>query len=62
MAITDIRKEHAGQLDQLISSARANFNDNEAPRRKWGGGIMGVKAQAAARIKAKARLAAASQM
>jgi large subunit ribosomal protein L7Ae len=62
MAITDIRKEHAGQLDQLISSARANFNDNESSRRKWGGGILGVKAQASARRKEKARLAALNQM
>lgn len=62
MAITDIRKEHAAQLDQLIASARANFNENEAPRRKWGGGIMGLKAQAAARKKEKERIDSASKM
>jgi large subunit ribosomal protein L7Ae len=62
MAVTDIRKEHASSLDQLISSARSNFNDNESARRKWGGGIMGVKAQAKARLREKARAQAASQM
>jgi large subunit ribosomal protein L7Ae len=57
MAITDIKKEHAAQLDQLISVARATFNENSQVLRKWGGGIMGHKAQHAARLKEKARLA-----
>jgi large subunit ribosomal protein L7Ae len=62
LAITDIRKENAAQLDQLISTARATFNDNASARRSWGGQIMGVKAQAAARLKEKARLASLKLM
>jgi large subunit ribosomal protein L7Ae len=57
LAVTEIRKEHAAQLDQLISIARSTFNENTAILRKWGGGIMGHKATQAARLKEKARLA-----
>jgi len=58
LAVTDIRKEHASQLDQLINVARATFNENTAILRKWGGGVMGFKATQAARLKEKARQAA----
>lgn len=46
LAITEIRKEDAAKLEQIVSNARLQFNDNAADRRRWGGGIMGVKAQA----------------
>jgi len=49
IAVTEIRKEHSAQLDQICELARAEFNDAVAERRKWGGGIMGVKAQAVIR-------------
>jgi len=53
IAVTEIRKEHASQLDQIVELARAEFNDAVAERRKWGGGIMGVKAQAVIRKREK---------
>lgn len=46
IAITDVRKEHASQLEQIADMAKAEYNDAVADRRKWGGGIMGFKAQA----------------
>uniref|UniRef100_A0A7S3XIN8 Ribosomal protein eL8/eL30/eS12/Gadd45 domain-containing protein n=2 Tax=Oxyrrhis marina TaxID=2969 RepID=A0A7S3XIN8_OXYMA len=43
LAITSVRKEDEADLAKLVSSAKANFND--AGRPKWGGGILGPKAQ-----------------
>jgi large subunit ribosomal protein L7Ae len=57
LCVTDIKKEHASQLDQLISVARSTFNENSDILRKWGGGVMGHKAQQTARLKEQARLA-----
>jgi len=45
VALTEVRKEDQAKLDQIISNARAMFNDNVAVRRNWGGNIMGIKAQ-----------------
>jgi len=53
IAVTEVRKEHATQLDQIAELARAEFNDAVAERRKWGGGIMGIKAQAVVRKREK---------
>lgn len=44
-AITMTKKEDAKDLDVLIESCKATFNDNKELSRKWGGGIMGVKSQ-----------------
>jgi len=52
VALTDIRKEHQAQLDQLVGNFRPMFNDN-VDRKKWGGGVIGVKAQAVQRLRAK---------
>jgi len=49
VAVTDVRKEHQAQLDQIIDLAKAEYNDAVADRRKWGGGILGAKAQAVIR-------------
>jgi len=61
LAITEVNKEDLAKLEQLTSNFRAMYNDGSAAdRRKWGGGIMGCKAQAViqSRAKAKAREAA----
>jgi large subunit ribosomal protein L7Ae len=44
VALTEVRKEDAAKLEQIVSNARLQFNDNAAERRRWGGGIMGPKA------------------
>lgn len=61
LALTEVRKEDAAKLEQIVSNARLQFNDNAAERRRWGGGIMGSKAQAVIkkRERAVAREAAA---
>jgi len=45
LAVTDVRKEDQAKLDQLVQSARIQYNDDMTSRKKWGGGIMGIKAQ-----------------
>jgi len=46
VALTDVRKEDQAKLDQIVSSVTLQYNDDVAHRKKWGGGIMGFKAQA----------------
>jgi large subunit ribosomal protein L7Ae len=60
VAVTEVRKEHQPTLDQLVESARLLYNDAADSRKKWGGGILGSKAQAVIdkREKARAREAA----
>jgi len=43
LAVTDVRKEDAAKLDQIVTAARSQFNEDSAIRKKWGGGIMGLK-------------------
>jgi len=45
IAIDNIRKEDQAELDLLCRNFRAMFNDNVELRRRWGGGVLGVKAQ-----------------
>jgi large subunit ribosomal protein L7Ae len=45
VALTTVRKEDQGDLDKMASNFKAQFNDNVEVKRKWGGGIMGVKSQ-----------------
>jgi len=54
LALTEVRKEDAAKLEQIVSNARLQFNDNVAERRRWGGGIMGSKAQAVIRRRERA--------
>jgi len=44
LAITEVRKEHQAALTQFIENTRSMYSDAAAAR-KWGGGIMGNKAQ-----------------
>merc|ERR1719350_118487 len=45
LAITSVRKEDQGELDKLITNFRGQFNENAEHRRKWGGGVLGIRAQ-----------------
>lgn len=45
LALTEVRREDVQKLEQITQNARLQFNDNVAERRRWGGGIMGSKAQ-----------------
>lgn len=53
VALTDVRKEHAHQLEQLINNTKPMYNDAAAAR-KWGGGQLGLKAQHVVAKRAKA--------
>lgn len=45
VCITEVNGADSAALDALVETARARFNDNIEIRRKWGGGIMGLKTQ-----------------
>lgn len=54
VALTEVRKEDAAKLEQIVANARLQFNDNTAERRRWGGGVMGHKASAVIRLRERA--------
>merc|ERR1719265_1900546 len=43
VALCSVRKEDQSDLDHLANNFKAQFNQNMESRRRWGGGIMGVK-------------------
>ena len=45
VALTTVRKEDQQDLETLNKNFLAQFNDNTEVRRRWGGGIMGIKSQ-----------------
>ena len=45
IAITSVKPEDEKDLNTLINNFKAQFNDNLENRRRWGGGIMGIKSQ-----------------
>merc|ERR1711924_105265 len=45
VALTSVSKEDQKDFETLASNFRAQFNDNAENRRRWGGGIMGIKSQ-----------------
>merc|ERR1719502_932556 len=45
IAIQTVRKEDQHDLETLAKNFSAQFNDNAEVRRRWGGGIMGIKSQ-----------------
>jgi len=58
VAVTGVRPEDKNDLAQLINAIKIKYNDKyDEQKRTWGGGILGVKSQAAItkREKAKAR-------
>jgi len=53
VALTEVKKEDLAALTQVANSCRALFNDNANDRKKWGGGVMGVKANHIIRYRTK---------
>jgi len=45
VAFTAVRQEDKAELDKLAANFVVQFNENSEVRRKWGGGIMGMKSQ-----------------
>lgn len=44
VALTEVNKEDAAKLEQLTNTFNLSYKDAGVPR-KWGGGVMGIKAQ-----------------
>jgi large subunit ribosomal protein L7Ae len=60
LALTSVRSEDRHEFSQLVTAIRQQYNENaKAIERSWGGGIMGVKSQAAT---AKTEKALAKEM
>jgi len=55
VAVTEVRREHQANLDSLVESARLQYNDASEARKRWGGGVLGPKAQAVIRKREAAR-------
>merc|ERR1712232_459913 len=45
IAFTSVRKEDQHDLELLSKNFTAQFNENAEHKRRWGGGIMGIKSQ-----------------
>jgi len=62
LAVTEVSKEDLPKLQQLTANFRTMYNEATADRKRWGGGIMGHKAQVVIdqRKKAAAKEAAKS--
>merc|ERR1719469_1254391 len=45
VALTTVQTEDKSELDTLANNFKAQFNENAEVRRRWGGGIMGIKSQ-----------------
>merc|ERR1740129_1403532 len=45
VALTAVNPEDKKELDTVANNMTANFNENENVRKRWGGGIMGIKSQ-----------------
>merc|ERR1712094_148016 len=43
VALTAVKREDQQELENLCKNFKASFNDNVEHRRRWGGGIMGLK-------------------
>merc|ERR1711865_1267260 len=55
LALTSVRSEDRHEFSQLVTAIRQQYNENaKAIERSWGGGIMGVKSQAATQKTEKA--------
>jgi len=54
LAITETRKEDQAKLEQIIEKARSQYNEDATARKKWGGGVMGIKAQHVIRARERA--------
>merc|ERR1739848_675918 len=44
-AVTAVKREDQSEFEKLCENFKSSFNDNADHRRRWGGGIMGMKSQ-----------------
>jgi len=44
VAVTEVKSHDTAKLDQIIQSVRPAFNDDANSSKKWGDGVMGIKA------------------
>jgi len=61
LALTEVRAEDKAALDKLVDIANAKFVNNKELGRKWGGGRMGLKTNAALEKRAKMMAAEAAK-
>ncbi|CAK4665416.1 unnamed protein product [Aphanomyces euteiches] len=61
VALTQVNKEDKAKFDSLATAFRGQFNDETTHRRKWGGGIMGLKTQKKLELREKAVAAEAAK-
>jgi len=61
VALTHVNKEDKAKFDSLVQAFHAKFNEDTTYRRKWGGGIMGLKTQKKLELRAKAIAAEAAK-
>jgi len=61
LALTEVRKEDSAKLEQLVTFARTNYNDNVTAWRTVGGGEKGIKARAVENKRKKQQLKDAAQ-
>uniref|UniRef100_H3G5N0 60S ribosomal protein L7a n=1 Tax=Phytophthora ramorum TaxID=164328 RepID=H3G5N0_PHYRM len=54
VALTHVNKEDKAKFDSLTEAFHAKFNEDNTIRRKWGGGIMGLKTQKKLELREKA--------
>jgi large subunit ribosomal protein L7Ae len=54
LAVVDIKDEDKAALSRLVETAEAKFVNNSELRKKWGGGLMGLKTNARLEKRAKA--------
>ena len=54
LAVVDVKAEDAAAFSRLVEVAEAKFVNNAELRRKWGGGLMGLKTNARLEKRAKA--------
>jgi len=54
VALTEVKKEDQQRLEQLVGVVTPLYNDNVTDLKRWGGGIMGIKAQHVEKRRAKA--------
>merc|ERR1711964_886491 len=45
IAVTAVKREDQSEFEKLCENFNASFNENTDLRRRWGGGIMGLKSQ-----------------
>jgi large subunit ribosomal protein L7Ae len=53
VALTNVKAEDNAALEKLVESANAHFANNAESRRKWGGGLMGLKTVKAIEVREK---------